>query len=448
MTQVSNDTVLQMFKRVYGDVNDLLPEDYPLAKEIPFTEKQKVGEKYLEAVVLTNENGWTLGGSGMDAFEINPAVAGAVRQAEVTPYMSVLGSVVPWGVLSRSAGGGDRAFLDGTKHIVKNNLKSHGKLLEVLRLYGQSDALLGYVSYATATYRGVAFTNGAGTLSVNGTSVAFTAGVNTSSKWILLAPGEFAAGIWIGAEGALVQQVNSSGTVVAEGSLLEVDADKGAIRVDFTPVAATSTTSHRLCFKGMAEAKDMVGIHKIMTTSGSVFGISNATYSIWKGTSISNANLKFKFSDLQSGVALAVNRSGLGGEGEGSGDLDVWVNPRTWATLLTTEAGTRKYDASYKPSEAENGMESITFHHQAGKATIKTHRMLKEGHVLGLHKADWSRSGSAEISFKVPGINKEVIFPLENQAAWAFRSFADQYIFCNAPGRSIFWSGVNDESAT
>ena len=116
--------------------------------------------------------------------------------------------------------------------------------------------------------------------------------------------------------------------------------------------------------------------------------------------------------------------------------------------MLTTEAGTRRYDNSYKPSEAEQGAEAITFHHQAGKATIKTHRMLKEGHVIGLHKPDWSRSGSAEISFKVPGINKEVIFPLENQAAWAFRSFADQYIFCNAPGRSIFWSGVNDESAT
>lgn len=446
MSQVSTSDVVNIFKRVYGEVNDLLPEDYPLAKEIPFSQKQKVGEKYLEAVVLTNENGWTLGGSGMDAFEINPAVAGAVKQAEVTPYISVLASVVPWGVLSRSAGGGDKAFLDGTKHIVKNNLKSHGKLLEILRIYGQSDALLGYVSYATATYRGVSFTNGGGALTINGTSVTFTAGVNTSSKWILFAPGEFAAGIWVGSEGAIVQQVNASGVVVGEGSLLEVDAEKGAIRVDFTPTAASSTTSHRICFKGMADSKDMVGINKIMTTSGTVFGVSNSTYSIWKGTSIALSSAKFTFAALQNGVAAAVNRAGLGGEGEGSGDLDVYVNPRTWSTMLTTEAGTRHYDSSYSPSKAENGAEALVFHHQAGKATIKTHRMLKEGHVMALHKPDWSRSGSAEISFKVPGIDKEIIFPLENQAAMAFRSFADQYVFCNAPAKSIFWTGVNDEA--
>lgn len=448
MAQVSNDAILQMFKKVYGEVSDLLPEDYPLAKEIPFSQKQKVGDRYVEAVVLTNENGWTLGGSGMDAFEINPAVAGAVKQAEVQPYISLLASVVPFGVLSRSAGGGEKAFLDGTKHIVKNNLKSHGKLLEILRLYGQSPALLGYVSYASATYRGVSLTNGGGALTVNGTSVTFTAGVNTSSKHILLAPGEFAAGIWVGSEGAIVQQVDASGVVVGEGALVEVDAEKGVLKVDFTPVAASSTTSHRLCFKGMAEAKEMVGIHKIMATqTGSLFGINTNQYSIWKGTTINNASAKFTLKNLQDGVALAVNRAGLGGEGEGSGDLDIYVNPRTWATLITTESGLRAYDSSYSPAKAETGAESIVFHHQAGKAMIKTHRMLKEGHVMGLHKGDWSRSGSAEISFKVPGIDKEVIFPLENQAAWAFRSFADQYIFCNAPAKSIYWTGVNDEAA-
>ena len=73
MSQTSNADVLQTFKRVYGDLTNLLPEDFPLAKYIPFSEKQKVGERYVEAVVLTNETGWTLSDS-TDAFELNPNI--------------------------------------------------------------------------------------------------------------------------------------------------------------------------------------------------------------------------------------------------------------------------------------------------------------------------------------------------------------------------------------
>jgi hypothetical protein len=442
MSQVSTSDVVNLFKRVYGDLRDLQPEDYPLAKDMAFSQKERVGDSYVEAMVLTAETGWTMGGSGMDAFDLNPAIAGTVKQTSVNAYTSILASVVPWGVLARSAGGGDRAFFDGTKHIVRNNLKSHGKLLEVLRLYGQAGALLGYVSYATATYRGVSFTNGAGTLTVNGSSVTFTAGVNTTTKWILLAPGSFAAGIWVGSEGAVVQQVNSSGTVVAQGKLVAVDSDMGAIQVDFTPVAASSTTSHRLCFQGQAETKDAIGIASILSNTGTLFGIATTSYSLWKGNYVNVNAAKFTFDKLQTGIAQAVNRGGL------DGDIDVYVNPRTWGTLITTEAAKRVYDKSYSTSQAENGQESITFYHQAGKANIKAHRMVKEGDAFGLHLPDWTRSGSSEISFTVPGINKEIIFPLENQAAMAFRSFSDQYVFNHAPARSIYWYGINDESAS
>lgn len=442
MSQVSTGDVVDLFKNVYGDLQNLLPEDYMIAKDIPFEEKQKVGDKYIEGVVLSHEVGWTLGGNALENFTLNPAIAGAVRQAEVSPYMSVLASVVPWGVISRSAGGGKQAFFSGTKHIVKNNLRSHGKLLEILRLYGQSSEYLGSISYATATYRGVSFTNGTGTLSVNGTNVTFTNGVNTSSKHILFQPGQFAAGIWIGMNGVLLEQIDSSGNVVASGKLVSVDALKGVIQVDFTPIAATAENSHFIGFQGMAAAKDQIGIHKILSTVGTLFGIPNTQYELFQGNIIDIGNVKFTLSRTQDGVATAVNKGGL------DKDLDCYVNPRTWATMVSTEAGARQYDDSYKPSGAENGFENITFYAQNGRLTIKAHRFIKEGHAAGLCRDEWSRSGSAEVSFQVPGIDKEIIFPLENQAAMAFRSYADQYMFCYGPSKSIFWTGINDEATS
>lgn len=446
MSSVANPTAVNLFKECYGELHDLQPEDQMIAKAIPYSDKQQVGEKFVEAVVLSAEVGITFGGSTMTAYEINPAIAGSVQQAEVQPYSSILPSILPYGMISRSVGGGKVAFFDATKHTVKNNIKSHGRFQEIVRLYGQSATGLGTVSFASATYRGVAFVNGGGALAstVTGTTITFVGGASAADKAILLAPGQFAAGFWVGMEKVIVQQILiSTNAIVAEGQLTGVDALQGIIFVDFTPVAASSVGSHKLVFKGWRDAKEAIGIQKILSTSGTLFGIPTADYSLWKGQSISITNKKFSLEILQNGVAAAVNQGGL------DGDLEVYVNPRSWATTVTTEAGARVYDKSYTPREAENGFESITFYHQTGKAVVKAHRMLKEGDVCGLHLPDWSRSGSAEISFKVPGMDgKEEIFPLENQAGYCFRSYSDQYIFCHTPAKSIFWSGINDEATS
>lgn len=438
MASVSEVTAL--FKRVYGDLTNLLPQDYPLAKYIPFEQKMKIGESYSESVVLTRESGITLSASNT-AFELNPAIAGVVKQTTVQAYISVLPSVLPWAIMSRTAGGpNERAFFDATRYTVKNNLSSHQCFQEIFRLYGQAPSLLGYVSYASQTYRGVAFTTGTGTLSDSGGSYAFTNGINAASKYILLAPGQFASGIWVGMEGVKVNQVNSSGTIVATGKLVAVNSELGFIQVDFTPVAASSTTSHRLCFDGMESAQDYLGVNSILANTSTLFGINTSQYSLWKASQTNLLSSKLTLVKFQSAVANLVNRGGL------YGDLLVLCNPRTWATLASTEAGLRVYDSSYKQA-AENGFDSVTFYTQAGKATFLPHRCVKEGDAFALHLPTWARSGSSEVSFQIPGINEDVVFPLQNQAGYGFRSFSDQYVFCHEPAKNLYMFNINDEAA-
>lgn len=443
MSQTSNADVLQTFKRVYGDLTNLLPDDMPLAKYIPFSEKQKVGEKYVEAVCLTNEVGFTLSDS-TDAFELNPAIAGTVKQTEVVPYISVLPSIVPWAVMSRSAGGGDKSFFDATKYVTRNNLRSHSRLQEALRLYGRSPSLLGQVSYASQVYRGVSFTNGTGTLpNTRFGSITFTNGVNTAGKYILFGPGQFAAGLWLGFEGVKVLQVSTTGVVQASGKLVAVDSQYGILKVDFTPIAATSVGSSRICWDGMqGSGKEYYGIEYILTKTGDLFGIDNTQYSLWSANTFDCQNQKLSLNKFQEAVANAVNKGGL------EGDLDVWLNPRSWATIANTEAGLRVYDDSYKKGEAEQGFESVTFYTQAGKATFRPHRMCREGVAFALHSPSWSRSGSAEVSFQVPGIAQDVIFALQNQAGYCFRSYSDQYIFNHEPAKQIYFYNINDEAAS
>lgn len=440
--QFSGADALQMFKNVYGQANDLVPDDQPLGNLIPFSKKERIGSKYQEAAVLTRETGITLSATN-NAFTIKPARAGSIRESEVNAFLSVLPSLVPWGIISRSVTN-EGAFYEATKFIVKNNLSSHNAFHEVFRLYGQSAAKLGYVSYATSTYRGASFVNGSGTLTKeDGTTITFTNGVNTAEKAILLAPGQFASGIWIGFEGVQINQINSSSVVVASGSLTGVNSALGYITVDFTPVAASSTTSHRLCWDGMETNQEYPGIAAIMQESGTLFGIPTSQFSLWAGNvgqmSTVGGGL-FTLPKYNTLLANMLNRSRL------KGALQAFINPRSWATLTTNEAALRQYDQSYS-NKALNGFDSIAFKSGNGTTNFTAHNMVKEGDVFVVHVEDWIRSGSADVGFRVPGFDQEIVFNLQDQAAIAFRSFSDQFIYPHRPYTSMYITGINDEAA-
>jgi hypothetical protein len=443
MTAISGDPTVQLFKNVYGEMHDLVPDDQQLSKDIPWEEGSKVGSKFVEDVVLGCEVGITLAGSGQEATEIKPAVAGAVKQTEVQPYVSILPSLLPFATISRSLGD-EKAFYAATKFITMNNLKSHNKIKEIIRFYGQSAQGLGTVSYASQTYRGSSFTNGTGTL--NG--ISFTNGINAASKLILFQPGQFAAGIWVGMKGLRLKQVNTStGATVAAGQLVGWNARFGYIEVDFTPVAASAINSHKLVIDGMELLQEMIGIQAILSTSGTLFGINNNTYPLFKGNTLDldpdlNGGLKLTQGRLDEAIADGVNSGGLEGE------VVVYVNPRSWSTLNTTESAKRDYDKSYSPSQAQNGFMDIVYFTQTGKMTIKAHRMVKEGDCFVLKPSVWKRSGSAQVGFRVPGIDDQLIKPLENQTAYQFKSFSDEYMFTYQPSHNIYIKNINDESST
>ena len=448
-TSISGDPNVELFKKVYGQMHDLVPEDQLLAKDIGWSDGDKVGSKFVEDVVLGHEVGITMGGSGQEAFEIDPAIAGAVKQTEVSPYVTILPSVLPFATISRSAGGGEKAFFEATKFITRNNLKSHNDFQEVLRIYGQSSGLLGYASYFSGTFRSASFTNGTGTL--NG--ITFTNGVNAASKAILFSPGEFAAGHWVGKQGVKVAQVNSSGVVTAAGKLVSVNAQYCYIIVDFAPTAPTAAPdgtntpvsgTSRICYTRMSTASDMIGMDYILRSSTTLFNISQTQFPLFKGNVVNLAQTKLTLGKLQTALADAVNGGGL------EGDVTVYVNPRSWATLGTTEAGLRVYDKSYSPQQAQNGFMDLEFYTQTGKLTIKAHRKVKEGYAYALLLNTWKRSGSAQVGFRVPGMSQgegDLIRPLENQAGYQFKSYADEYMFCWAPAQNLVFTGISDEAA-
>lgn len=432
-------TVAGLFKKVYATTAEVLPDDGELDGLAPFEAGKKVGQSIAYSIPLTHENGLSLFGSSGDVQTFADAQAGVVREASLTPCETFVSSALSTATLSRAASEGERAFKQASRDRVIRNIKSHRRFLKHMMFYGRDSFGLGRVGYFTATWQGVAFTNGGGTLA----GTAFTAGINAGAKKILLNPADLATGIWLGAEGMEVRQRAIGGSVAASGVVTAVDLKNGIITVDFTPVAATAASSHclELLNQNGASGLDFLGAKGILTTSGSLFGIDNSVYGIWKGGEESITG-KLTFAKLIDALMVACNR-GL------DKSVKVVVSYDSWADLMTEQAALRDYDSSYKPSEAKQGFGGIKFESINGSIEVMPSRFVRRSDAFVFAEGDWRRIGSSEITMKVPGVDDgELIVKPITTNAFTFRSYSDQALICLAPSQSMYLSGIDPLSAS
>jgi hypothetical protein len=445
MAQVSNQQVMDLFKKVYGGLNDLRPETDKIDKLIPFENSQKIGDSYIEAFILGDSTGITFAGQGQDAFAIRPAIAGSVQQSNIKGNQTVLSDIMSFAFMARGAST-EAAFKQTTGLLFKTHIESHNRFLNVAKMYGQAVDQLGYISYAPSgtIYRGATYT-GSGTITLttqNGNTIAFTNGINAAQKAILLAPGQFAAGHWTAKVGVVIKLIDSNNVVLVTAKLVSYDVQNGILFLDQTPVAPTAATgagSVRICYDGWELNQCMVGMKAIMSNQGTLFGINAVQYPLWAGNVKNLGGRRFNLKAVFEGVSNAVNAGGL------DDALDVLVNPRTFGQMANDEASFRKYDSSYKPAQASNGFEAIEYYAANGVNRIMASPLVKEGDAFGIVSKQWRFSGSQLPSFKVTGLDSNVFFPLSENAGWCIRSYADAYLLCRMPARQILWTGLNDE---
>jgi len=391
------DSLNALFKETYSDkLKDLIPDGVKLYKMIKFMSKDKApGNLYHQPVILGHEHGVTFASSDDDAFALNAPVAGNIKDAQVRGNPIVMRSVLGYVSASRAAQGGAKAFMDATKFLVANMLRSIAKKLEIELLYGQ----VGYAAVA---------------------SVAANVITITTAEW--------APGIWSGAENMPIELRDSTGaTSRGECIVTSVDLDARTITVNAMPAGAAATDV--IWHKG-AYGNEFAGIHKIITNTGTLFNISAATYSLWKGNVYDADGGPLSLGKIERALAKAVAK-GL------DGDVSVMVNPKTWADLLVEQTALRKFDGSYSSSQLENGSKAIKFYGQNGMITIEPSIYIKEGYAYCLCLEDFQKVGSTDVTFKRPASDGEFFRELENSAGYELRAYSDQALFCQAPGRQV-----------
>jgi hypothetical protein len=392
-----------LFKESYADkLGELIPDGVKLLNKIKFMSKEKQpGNLYHQPVILGLEHGVTFASSDEDAFNLNAPVAGQIKDAQVKGNPIVLRSLLGYVAASRAAQGGTKAFMDATKFLVANMLRSMAKKLEIEMLYGQ----IGYGTVASV-----------------------------SSATVTITTSEWAPGIWAGAEGMPIEIRDVTGaTSRGEFTIVSVDMNLRTITLSAAPASAVATDV--IWHKG-AYGNEFPGIHRILSiTSGTLFNINVGTYNLFRGNLYDAQNAALSFSKLNQAAARAVEK-GLDSK------LLALVNPRGWANMLNDQAALRRYDDSYSKDKSEIGSKGILFHSQNGEIEVEPSIYVKEGYSYLLSIEDWFRVGSTDMTFKRPGQGEEFFRDLENSAAYELRLYSDQAVFCMAPAKNVLIQNV------
>ncbi len=407
-------TLTGLFKDVYEDkIVNLVPESSVLQKRIKFVENDKREGRLLhQPVLLALPTGMTF---GVGAVALNNPVASTMGDAQIQGAGMTLADRITYDVAAKAASGGTRAFVEATELIVDALTQSMSKFIEIELLWGSSAH---------------------GTL---GESTVHTGSSTTATVTIDLA--EWSAGIWSGMENINVDMYNGP-TLVNTNAPLVVTAVNVSTRVitmtgnstDVTAINTANGTALQI-FPYLAFGSEMQGFYNILANTGNLFNINASTYALWQSNSYSVGSTALNFGKVQSGIALATARGLME-------DVTVFVNPTTYSNLITSQAGARRYDSSYKKSELENGTESLCFYGPNGKIEIVSHIFMKQGYAFALPLKRCQRTGATDLTFTLPGMPGEFFLQLPGYTAYELRCYTLQAAFLNSPAKAVLFTAI------
>lgn len=388
------------FKEVYGaELYNAIPDIGILQQMVPFRESEMLGNAFHIPVIVGNEQGVTYGGPTEDNFALNAPVAFETKDASVQGAQIVIRSAIGYKAAASAVAKGPKAFGNATKETIRRLMNSAARRVESMHLYGQS---------------GIGIGDSSANESTTATVVTFT-----QPSW--------APGMWVGQKGAIIQFYNLADTLVATVTIskvvslrlrtLRVTGTTGEIAALDVALAAGDCTA----FWFGAHGKEALGLDKIITTSGTLFGIDNTTHDLFKGQQYAVGGA-LTFDKLTDAITDQFNY-GL------DEDVCALVSGRTWQDLNASEAALRQYDYSYKKAMAEKGNKGINYQIMNINCEILAHPMVKEGEGFVFPKSALMRVGAYDLSLKNPGMGEDMFRELSDSTGFELRAYTDQALF-------------------
>jgi len=393
-------------KEVFGSEGpkDLVPNQNKIQQKIGFKNKEAYGLKYIESIRLSYPSGFTHAAAdgSQGAFLLNDAVGSTRKRIEITGEQILLKDQFSYEDGARISGGGKKAFVSFANETVEPMQRAMRKRLESRLLYA-------------------------------GTGVGAIETYTSGDPSIVIEAAEWAEGAWVGLEGAKLDFYDATGATL-RGSAVIVSVDTAARKITLDTTVAGLVATDVVYYAGTKDA-GLNGIHKILSNTGSLFGVNAGTYRLWAGTQqvVGGA---MSFSKLKNGITTAYNL-GL------DDNLCLFVSPEAWDDLIEDVASLRRTNNGGDIKKLDIGTEKLVYHSQNGMTEVIASNFVKKGYGYGLCTKDWKRIGVADVTFQTPGMSGEKMFHhLETKAGFELRAYTNQAIFCRRPAASILFTGI------
>jgi hypothetical protein len=263
-----------------------------------------------------------------------------------------------------------------------------------------------------------------------GTSIA-TATTSTSTTSIVVSDATWAPWIWAGSEGMKLDIYVGS---TFRGSTYVTAVNSGTKTITVSP-AVTSMASGDVVYVSGTYGNEALGINQILTTSGSVFGISNTSYSQWAGNSsaVGGALTQDKVDEA---VSKIVDKGFINQE------MILNVNPRVWSELNQEQFSRMRFNDGKQGDRLTAGTNEIVYKSQ-GNATIRivSNGFIKLGEAYLLTPKHWKRVGPVDARLGGPKGEAEVQ-RLQNNAGYQICAYSNQATFTNKPSANCVLTGI------
>lgn len=412
------------FKTRYGEAQKLVPEWAVVQGMFPFQERKQLGKDFREPIFLSREQGATLvNGSNLGTIQtLNAAIPLHSEEAVLVSNEIHMRSQIAYGAIAAAWNAGPAAFGSAMDEVILGLDDSHRFRVETLALYGGASSI-GAVLTSTNVSGGIYDI------------------VMTSASW--------APGIWVQGVNMLVDIYDTVGgtkrNTANDVTVTNVTLSTKTVRLSGNAgEMGTVAAGDVICFKGAGGASygSMHGIDAIVTNTGTLFGISAATYSLWKSNSYALPSAApLTMSGIHAAAGLCVQQGGYG-------DITFLLSHFSWIDLMDDQAALRRYSDKTK-SGMENGTNELVFYGVNGGAMrLKPHPMVKAGEAFGLMEDEWVRAGVSDLTNKLPGVgNDDFFLEVPDKTGCEIRNFSSQFVYCRKPNKQVKITNIVPRSA-